>query len=196
MLKKTIQKTYNELTVWPSSAEARCHHELWEDAGSGGSGAAVDLLKEHEAAGPAGWQQSPLVPEGEEPEWTLTQNCRQGGAVLVPHRHFNNSPWSSRFHNKLLSLVSMICHADWYAVNIILIIITDLYHYWKKKLTHAAKDNWFVKFLSPPLFPKVHHSLQFSCQLCVKVKFRRCRPSFRHQITSTFQQNTVNKQPL
>lgn len=73
---RTPRRGQDELTVRSSSAEARRHHELRDDAG-----ADVASLQERRAAGPAGCQQHRPVPEGEESEGTFTQNCKTGGHV-------------------------------------------------------------------------------------------------------------------
>lgn len=55
------------------SAEARRHHELQQDASSGGE---VALLQKHKTTGPTGCQHR-TISEADESEGTFTQNCRQ-----------------------------------------------------------------------------------------------------------------------
>lgn len=55
------------------SAEARRHHELRQDSGNGaGAGA-----EEHGPTGAVDCNKCHPVPEGDQPEWTFPQNCRQ-----------------------------------------------------------------------------------------------------------------------
>lgn len=66
------------------SAEARRHHELREDSGGCG-GAEAAPQQEDGAAGPAGCQQRRPIPEGDQPEGTFTQNCRQEAMLVSIH---------------------------------------------------------------------------------------------------------------
>lgn len=67
----TWRSSQCKLTVPPSSAEARRHHKLWEDAG-GLRGAGVGVLQEHQATGPAGHHHSWAISEREQLEGTFS----------------------------------------------------------------------------------------------------------------------------
>lgn len=71
------------------SAEARSHHELWEEAG-GVRGADVAPLQEHKATWLAGCHQGRPIPEGEKPEGTFTQNCRQVTVLVQRYSGFQS----------------------------------------------------------------------------------------------------------
>lgn len=53
------------------SAEARRHHELRQDSRNGAG------AEEHGPTGAVDCNKCRPVPEGDQPEWTFSQNCRQ-----------------------------------------------------------------------------------------------------------------------
>lgn len=70
-VQKTLRSEQKRHTVRTGSAEARRHHELGQDSGDGAG------AQEHRAAGAVGRQKHRPVPEGDQPERSFPQNCRQ-----------------------------------------------------------------------------------------------------------------------
>lgn len=82
------------------SAEAGGHHELRQDSGHGAG------AEEHGAAGAVGRQKCGPVPEGDQPERSFPQNCRQ--RVVLVHtarRYSDTTPAAVSFLDRLLPLL-------------------------------------------------------------------------------------------